>query len=173
MFKTIKDFFKSSSLFLILLVLGGITASAQSYSTLQVIIEDPYTCGQNITGMVSSGTSPISVLVEVLDSSNNVRQSYTIDNLSSGSNYTVERPDRDITGNFTVRSTATDANGTTDVETFQANILAPSDCPVLTTIRTGASNFVKNNLLVSTIALGSIAYAGFLLTKNQKVAIAR
>lgn len=176
MFKKILNFVKLFSLLSSLLIFSFafLTTSTFAYDQrLRVVIQDPYTCGQNITGQVIGGTGPITVTVEINRDSGNVI-TYTIEDLQPGGSYTVERPDRDVpAGRYVIVSTAVDALGETDSETFSAEILPPSECSVLETVRTGAANLIRDNLtltILATIVSSSVVFSLFKKTnKGLKV----
>jgi hypothetical protein len=158
-------------------LLLGIQTSA--YNTLDTLrITDPYTCGADIVGKVNGGQAPVVVTVTLSQNGSIVKtfSSSTGEvnfNASTG-DYFLATPDKLVAkGDYQITSRAVDNLGNTDSESYNATILPTADCPILSNIRTGATNFVRDNSILTAVVLGTSGVAAVYAMKNYRKPIER
>ena len=149
-------------------------ASSDSYGgALKLSITDPYICGGDITSIITGGEGYVIITTELVQKEKIIK-SYKSKSLKSGAKYTIPRPDKDVPdGKYLVRFSALDSAGNTDKDEYQAEILDPSKCPLITTIRTGASKIVKDNLFLVSFSVLVSSSAVMFLIKNRKMRVER
>jgi hypothetical protein len=169
-------FLKLSVFLLLILTLFNLStfAGTDSYdNNLSLIIKDPYKCGENITGKVIGDNPPIEVMVDLVRNNTSVK-TYTFPNLKSGQDFTVKNPHKDVDpGEYKVFFVALDSQGNAAYDEYNAKILPPEKCPILKTVRSGASKFIKKNTIPLFFGVLATASTGLFIFKNKKMEIQR
>lgn len=161
-------------LFVFNFISSSTLASGSTYTeNLNIVIEDPYSCGGNITGLVIGGRPPIEVTIDFIQNEE-VIKTYTFQNLSAGDDYTIERPDKDIEeGEYLIIFSGIDSEGNTHSDSYRAEILHPDNCPLITTVRTGATKLIRENTLPVFFGFMALTSTAFFLIKNKKIIVER